>query len=81
MTIGLLIFVICIASLLGIFGIGLIGRNEGISFWKFAFAGSYVYRDLPKYLKTKYIKAFKISSWLYLVSFIALIAHIVVMGS
>jgi len=76
MSVSQLIFVILIASLLGIFVIGIIGRNEGISLWKLVNAGTNIYKDTSKFLQIKYVKIFKTISWLYFLSLTTLILYI-----
>lgn len=80
MTIEYIIIVILIVSVLGMLGIGIFGRKEGVSFWKFWFTGSYIYRNMHGYIRAELVKPFLIVNWLSVLSFIVLIVYLYFFG-
>ncbi len=79
-TIEYIIIVILIVSVLGMFGIGIFGRKEGVSFWKFWFKGSYIYRNMHGYIRAELVKPFLIVNWLSVISFLAFIVYLYFFG-
>ena len=80
MTIVYIIIVILIVSVLLMFGISVFGRKEGVSFWKFWFTGSYIYRNIHGYIRAELVKPFLIVSYLSVISFLALIVYLYFLG-
>lgn len=80
MTIEYIIIVILIVSVLGMFGIGIFGRKEGVSFWKFWFKGSYISRNMHGYIRAELVKPFLIVNWLSVTSFLAFIVYLYFFG-
>ena len=80
MTIEYIIIVILIVSVLGMFGIGIFGRKEGVSFWKFWFTGSYIYRNMHGYIRAELVKPFLIVNWLSVISFLVFIVYLYFFG-
>ena len=80
MTIEYIIIVILIGSVLVMFGIGIFGRKEGVSFWKFWFTGSYIYRNMHGYIRAELVKPFLIVNWLSVISFLAFIVYLYFFG-
>ena len=80
MTIEYIIIVIFIVSVLVMFGIGIFGRKEGVSFWKFWLTGSYIYRNIHGYIRAELVKPFLIVSYLSVLSFLALIIYLCFFG-
>jgi len=75
-----IIIVVLIASVLGMFGIGIFGRKEGVSFWKFWFKGSYISRNMHGYIRAELVKPFLIVNWLSVMSFLAFIVYLYFFG-
>jgi len=80
MTIECIIIMVLIILVLGMFGIGIFGRKEGISFWKFWFTGSYTSRNMHGYIKAELVKPFLIINWLSVLFFLALIVYLYFFG-
>ena len=80
MTIEYIIIVVLIISVLGMFGIGIFGRKEGVSFWKFWFKGSYISRNMHGYIRAELVKPFLIVNWLSVMSFLAFIVYLYFFG-
>jgi len=76
MTIEYIIIVVLIASVLGMFGIGIFGRKEGVSFWKFWFTGSYISGNIHGYIRAELVKPFLIVNWLSVISFLAFVVYL-----
>ena len=79
-TIKYIILIILIGSVLLTFGIGIFGRKEGVTFWKFWFKGSYIYRNIHGYIRAELVKPFMIVSWLSVISFLAFIVFVYFFG-
>jgi len=80
MAIECIIIAVLIVSVLGMFGIGIFGRKEGVSFWKFWFTGSYRYRNMHGYIRAELVKPFLIVNWLSVISFLAFIVYLYFFG-
>lgn len=80
MTIKCIIIAVLIVSVLGMFGIGVFGRKEGVSFWKFWFTGSYITRNMHGYIRAGLVKPFLIINWLSVISFLAFIVYLYFFG-
>jgi len=80
MTIECIIIAVLIVSVLGMFGIGIFGRKEGVSFWKFWFMGSYISLGMHGYIRAELVKPFLIVNWLSVLSFLAFIVYLYFFG-
>ena len=80
MAIECIIIAVLIVSVLGMFGIGIFGRKEGMSFWEFWFKGSYIYRNMHGYIRAELVKPFLIVNWLSVISFLAFIVYLYFFG-
>jgi len=74
------IIAILIGFVLVMFGIGIFGRKEGVSFWKFWFTGSYRYRNMHEYIREGLVKLFLIFNWLSVFLFLVLIVYLYFFG-
>ncbi|MGD2094276.1 MAG: hypothetical protein PVH77_04630 [Phycisphaerales bacterium] len=79
-TIKYIIIVVLIGLVLAMLGIGIIGRKEGVSFWKFWFTGSYTYWNMHGYLRAGLVKPFLIVNWLSVTFFITFIVYLYFFG-
>jgi hypothetical protein len=80
MTVEYIIILILIGSVFAMLGIGILGRKEGVSFWKFWFTGSYIYRNMHGYIRAELVKPFLFFNWLSVISFLALIIYLYFFG-
>jgi len=80
MTIEYIIIVILTGSVMVMFGIGIFGRKEGVSFWKFWFTGSYIYRNMNGYIRAELVKPFLIVDWLSAISLLVFIVYLYFFG-
>jgi len=80
MTVECIIIAVLIVSVLGMFGIGIFGRKEGVSFWNFWFKGSYIYRNMHGYIRAELVKPFLIVNWLSVISFLGFIVYLYFFG-
>ncbi len=69
----LTLFIINTAAI-GVFSI--LWKNDNINFSEFLLAGSFIYRDLPKYIKNDKIKPYQVLSYSAIILFMLFILSI-----